>query len=65
MPKREDAFRQSYIAVAEAALQVLETVPRVLDKEAKSHDQATLALIKLAAALEESRTNIKAALNDE
>lgn len=60
-----DTFRRSYIAVAEAAVNVLEKVPGSLDEKNEKHSHAVLALLQLAAALEEAREIIRSAPNEQ
>lgn len=60
-----EAFRDSYVKVADAAVKVLQDVPQALDKSSDAHNTATVALLQLATALEASRETIISALQHD
>lgn len=58
-----EAYQHVYAELVKAAIDVLEEVPGTISDEASGHDRATLALLKLAAALEAGRDSIRQALD--
>ncbi|WP_235033956.1 hypothetical protein [Pantoea sp. 18069] len=58
-----DAYRSSYIKVAQAAVKAIEACPAAISSGTPAGDSATVALLELAAALEESKATILKALS--